>query len=118
MRINRTVRVAVIGSSEQGPGYLVSLMSALGLGTVGALLLPVNPVVGGVALLGMLLIGTMLLVWDRPDDGTYPMRGRDAMELLYAELDRRRAGGEILPFGNWLPLHRVLYEAQRAMYGF
>jgi hypothetical protein len=114
MRTNRIVRAAGTGSFEQGPSFLTSLLSILGIGVFGALLMPVSPLLSILALASMLLFAGMLLAFDTPQYGTYPMRGCDAMEQIYAELEQRRIQGFTSPFGDWLPLNRVLHEAAQA----
>jgi hypothetical protein len=109
MNTNGSARTAASGRIPMPTGLFVMLV----LGLFGAYVMPVAPGITVITLLGMTVIAYELLVSDKPADGTYPMRGRDAMTELYAELEERRAGGELFPFTNWHPLHRVLWEAQQ-----
>lgn len=97
--------------------YPLALFGILVLGLNGVYVMPVAPWLTVCTLAGILVVAAHVLVFDRPADGSYSMRGHDAMQQLYAELEERRNSGEILPFGNWLPRHRALYDAQQALSG-
>ena len=102
--------------------YGFGLFGMLVIGTFGVMVAPASVFLTVTALLGVALIAGIMLVTDTPEptpgyhgEPIYPMRGRDAMDQLYAEIERRSAEGELFPFGNWLPRFRVQFEAQQAI---